>query len=196
MNDSTNPRNESHNVDRATSRDDSRSARLGRWTAWAVLATIVLQCGCVPPDPIVDCSFTVRADSQPVPNAVVIAIPNRPRTDNDWELPYYFGQTDDEGVARLVSEAGGSGMLPGVYEVWVVERSDVRSEQTGSTLANVTYSTRRVTLVSSAVTPRFDLKHDSVRSLRNVEIADGGWASWLPVGSLVPGLESVQRGQP
>ncbi|MEZ6108318.1 MAG: hypothetical protein R3B96_20030 [Pirellulaceae bacterium] len=142
-----------------------------------------------------DCSFTVRADSQPVPNAVVIAIPNRPRTDNDWELPYYFGQTDDESrsvgfrsrglrhaTRRLRSMGGGA------------IGCEVRASRFD--LANVTYSTRRVTLVSSAVTPRFDLKHGSVRALRNIEIADGEWASWLPVGSLVPGLESVQRGQP
>lgn len=172
--------------------------QVARLLSLGLLLLIPATLGCEPPPvELVDAPVLVKnANGEPVENAMVLAVPVRLRSDLGWDLPYAHGRTNAEGIAHLTSEAGLRGLLSGRYEIWVIERSEITSIQGSPSFTDVTYSKHRVEVGSRWATPRLELKHDRVRVLKDVEVAQGSWASmWEDSAAPVP-ADEPERGGP
>lgn len=164
-----------------------------------LLLALVLSAGlgCEMPSELVDAPMIVKGvDGQPIENAMVLAIPQRLRSELGWDLPYAYGRTDDQGKALLITEAGTHGLISGVYDVWIIERSEITSVQGSPSYTDVTYSKHSVSVGSRLSTPRIELRHDPVRVLEDVEIAQGAWAARGQLQPLVPQADDVELGGP
>ena len=173
----------------------TRSRRVASLAARGGLVALLLStfavAGCVPIEPpevstAVDVEFRVVDGEQPLADATLLAVPVRAENDLGWWIPYASGTTDPQGRAWLRNEAGEAGLLPGDYDLWIVEPP--RREAPDLEVGTIRYSVQRITVVSKRSTHRIDAFHRPIRELEGVAISSGRWAADLndPPSSPLP----------
>ncbi len=155
-----------------------------RRVAGLLLLSVFAEVGCEPIEPpevstAVDVEFRVVDGDRPLADATLLAVPIRAENDLGWWIPYASGKTDPQGRAWLRSEAGEAGLLPGDYDLWIVEPP--RRESPDLEVGTIRYSVQRITVVSKRSTHRIDAHHRPIRELEGVAISSGRWAADLNV---------------
>lgn len=156
-------------------------AGLKLWCVGSLLLSAFMV-GCAPadffePQGPIDVEFVIISNDQPLAEATVMAIPLRSENDLGWRLSASFGSTDAQGHAWLKTETGFPGLAAGDYHVWIVEKPQKTTISDGTDRGTVRYSKHLIQVQSLTLTPRIELRHDSVRTLEGVEITSGRWAS-------------------